>query len=65
MVVSKRILVNTSFLFDFSILTEPQEPSKNITIDIKVGLFHQVLIALGVVATTRYKVQRSHNEQIS
>jgi len=48
MVVPKRILVNTFFLFDFSILTKPQEPSKNLTMNIKASLFHQVLIALGL-----------------
>ena len=38
MVVSKRILANTSF-FHLSILYNSQEPLNNIVIDIKVGTF--------------------------
>ena len=39
MVVPKRILVNTPFSFDLSILTKPQESFKNMAMDIKVDIF--------------------------
>jgi len=36
MVVLERILVNTLFSFDLSILTKPQKSSKNMAMDIEI-----------------------------